>query len=156
MLEVNRDTVCGLVHGRGVHSSCQYLFGEKRRWDEFGTTLVECEHGNIGLTMISRKLFEAVRFRYGMSVYPDGRAHVTSDDPAFHLDAFIKFGQWPVLRMDVVGRHVRRSESYGRESILNAYCLHRRERSICSMQGMSIFCAYAGALLVSVGVWLWP
>ena len=106
LLEVNRDAVCGLVHGRGVHKSAQYIFGEKRRWEEFGTTLVECEHANIGYTMISRKLFEAVRFRYGRSIYPDGRDNMTSDDPAFHLDCFLKFGQWPVVRMDVVGQHV--------------------------------------------------
>jgi hypothetical protein len=106
MLEVNRDAVSGLVHGRGVHSSSSYIFGEKRRWNEFGTQLVECEHANIGFTMLSRKLFEAVRFRYGRSIYPDGRDHVTSDDPAYHLDCFIKFGTWPVVRMDVVGKHV--------------------------------------------------
>jgi hypothetical protein len=106
LLEVNRDAVCGLVYGRGVHKTSQYIFGEKRRWDEFGTTLVECEHGNIGYTMLSRRLFEAVRFRYGRSVYPDGRDHMTSDDPAYHLDCFLKFGQWPVVRMDVVGQHI--------------------------------------------------
>jgi len=106
MLEVNRDAVCGLVHGRGVHKAAQYIFGEKRRWEEFGTTLVECEHGNIGYTMLSRRLFEAVRFRYGRSIYPDGRDCMTSDDPAYHLDCFLKFGQWPVVRMDVVGQHI--------------------------------------------------
>ena len=106
MLEVNRDAVCGLVHGRGVHSACQYIFGEKRRWTENGYELVEVEHANIGFTMLSRKLFEAVRFRYGRSIYPDGRDRVTSDDPAYHLDCFLKFGTWPVVRMDVVGKHV--------------------------------------------------
>jgi hypothetical protein len=106
LLAVNRDAVCGLVYGRGVHKDCPYLFGEKRRWTENGYELVEVEHANIGFTMLSRKLFEAVRFRYGRSIYPDGRDHMTSDDPAYHLDCFLKFGQWPVVRMDVVGRHV--------------------------------------------------
>lgn len=106
LLEVNRDAVCGYVHGRGAHSACEYIFQEKRRWNEFGTTLVECEHGNIGFCLLSRKLFEAVRFRYGRSIYPDGRDHMTSDDPAYHLDCFIKFGEWPVVRLDVIGRHI--------------------------------------------------
>lgn len=106
LLEVNRDAVCGYVRGRGAHSACQYIFQEKRRWNEFGTTLVECEHGNIGYCLLSRKLFEAVRFRYGTSHYPDGRVSMTSDDPAYHLDCFIKFGGWPVVRMDTEGHHV--------------------------------------------------
>jgi len=108
LLELNRDATCGLVHGRGVHSSCQYLFGEKRRWRQGDPSyeVVECEHGNIGFTMISRKLFEAVRFRYGMSMYADGRNCFTSDDPAFHADCHLKFGTWPWLRMDVEGKHV--------------------------------------------------
>lgn len=106
LLQVNRDAVCGLVYGRGAHAACPYIFGEKRRWMENGYELVEVEHANIGYTMLSRRLFEAVRFRYGTSVYPDGRVNMTSDDPAYHLDCFIKFGQWPVIRMDVVGRHI--------------------------------------------------
>jgi hypothetical protein len=106
MLEVNRDAVCGLVYGRGAHSACPYIFGEKRRWNENGYELVEVEHGNVGFCLLSRKLFEAVRFRYGRSIYPDGRDCMTSDDPAYHLDCFLKFGQWPVVRMDVVGTHV--------------------------------------------------
>lgn len=106
LLEVNRDAVCGLVYGRGVHKDCPYIFGEMRRWTENGYELVEVEHANIGFTMLSRRLFEAVRFRYGTSQYPDGRECMTSDDPAFHLDCFLKFGQWPVVRTDVVGQHV--------------------------------------------------
>lgn len=108
LLEVGEDAVGGLVYGRGVHSACPYIFGEKRRF-KCGNPpyeLVEVEHGNIGFMMISRKLFENIRFRYGTSRYPDGREHMISDDPAFHLDAFIKFGKWPVIRMDVVGQHV--------------------------------------------------
>jgi hypothetical protein len=64
------------------------------------------EHANIGFTMLSRRLFNQVRFRYGTSEYPDGRNHMVSDDPAYHLDCFIKFGKWPVIRMDVIGNHV--------------------------------------------------
>ena len=107
MLEVESDAVCGMVYGRGVHSNCPYIFGEKRRWKtQHGFELIELEHGNIGFTMLSRRLFSQVRFRYGVSEYPDGRHYMISDDPAYHLDCFIKFGQWPVLRTDVVGSHV--------------------------------------------------
>lgn len=108
LLEVNQDAVCGLVNGRGCHSHMQYIFGEKRRWKQGPPEyeLVEVEHANIGYTMLSRKLIETVRFRYGRSIYPDGRDHITSDDPAYHLDCFIKYGTWPVVRMDVVGQHV--------------------------------------------------
>lgn len=107
MLEVGEDAVCGLVNGRGTHSSLQYIFGEKREYvNEKGIRLKEVEHANIGYTMLSKRLFNQIRFRYGVSEYPDGRNHSVSDDPAFHLDAFIKFGKWPVIRMDVVGRHV--------------------------------------------------
>lgn len=107
MLEVESDAVCGMVYGRGVHSNCPYIFGEKRRWkDPKGFELVELEHGNIGFTMLSRRLISQVRFRYGVTEYPDGRHYMVSDDPAYHLDCFIKFGKWPLLRTDVVGRHV--------------------------------------------------
>lgn len=108
LLELNHDATCGLVHGRGVHANATYLFGEKRRWQQGDPqyTVVECEHCNIGFTMISRRLFEAVRFRYGMTMYEDGRNHLTSDDPAFHADCYLKFKEWPWLRMDVEGQHV--------------------------------------------------
>jgi hypothetical protein len=56
--------------------------------------------------MLSKRLFNQIRFRYGVTEYPDGRHHLVSDDPAYHLDAFIKFGKWPVIRMDVKGAHV--------------------------------------------------
>jgi hypothetical protein len=108
LLEVGRDAVGGLVYGRGVHQSMRYVQGEKRRYTQGSPlyTLIEAEHGNIGFCMISRKLFENVRFRYGTSNYPDGRCHMISDDPAFHLDVFIKFGEWMVVREDVVGTHL--------------------------------------------------
>jgi hypothetical protein len=106
LLEVGKDAVGGLVHGRGDHSGCQYIFGEKRRYTGNGFELVECEHGNIGYTLLSRKLIENIRFRYGVSRYPDGREHMISDDPAYHLDAYLKFGEWMTIRTDVVGRHV--------------------------------------------------
>lgn len=106
LLEVGHDSVGGLVHGRGAHSDCQYVFGEKRRYHQNGYELIEAEHGNIGYTLLSRKLIENIRFRYGVSKYPDGREHMISDDPAFHLDAFIKFGHWMTIRTDVIGRHL--------------------------------------------------
>ena len=108
LLEVGRDAVGGYVHGRGAHSHCPYVFGEKRRFTQGDPPyeLIEAEHGNIGFCMISRKLFENIRFRYGTSRYPDGRDHMVSDDPAYHLDAFIKFGEWMVIRKDVVGQHI--------------------------------------------------
>lgn len=106
LLEVGHEAVGGLVHGRGDHSSCQYVFGEKRRYHQNGYELIEAEHGNIGYTLLTRKLIENIRFRYGVSKYPDGREHMISDDPAFHLDAFIKFGHWMTIRTDVIGRHL--------------------------------------------------
>ena len=107
MLEVEEDTVCGLVNGRGAHSNLQYIFQEKRDYnDAKGIHLKEVEHANIGFTMLSSRLFNQIRFRYGHTEYPDGTAHMVSDDPAYHLDAFIKFGRWPVIRMDVIGTHV--------------------------------------------------
>lgn len=106
LLEVNHDAVAGLVFGRGAHSGCPYIFGEKRRFEQNGYGLIEAEHANIGFTMISRRLFEAVRMRWGTSHYPDGRVCMTSDDPAFHLDSFLKFGQWMYIRPDVLGKHV--------------------------------------------------
>lgn len=106
LLEVGHDAVGGYVKGRGAHAECEYVFGEKRRYLANGYELIEAEHGNIGYTMLSRKLIENIRFRYGVSRYPDGREHAISDDPAFHLDAFIKFGNWMVIRKDVVGRHI--------------------------------------------------
>jgi hypothetical protein len=110
LLEVNKLTVGGLVHGRGVHSGATYLFGEKNRTPMLvpngATQIVECEHSNIGFTMIKRDVFEQVRFRYGIGAYPDGRKHNVSDDPAYHLDTFLKFNEWHHVRMDVLGRHV--------------------------------------------------
>lgn len=106
ILEAGEDAVCGLVNGRGVHANCSYVFGSKGMETIAGTQCQRVEHANIGFTMLSRRLFNQIRFRYGHSEYPDGRAHTVSDDPAYHLDAFIKFGKWPVIRMDVVGKHV--------------------------------------------------
>lgn len=106
----------GLVNGRGVHSHQPYLQGEKGRrtyyktdhtgnvCDEFD--LIEAEYANIGFCMIPRRLFEAVRFRYGMTTMPDGSRRMLSDDPCFHLDCFNKFGEWMFVRPDVVGKHV--------------------------------------------------
>lgn len=109
MLEVinaGEDAVCGLVNGRGAHKNCQYVFQSKGYEVIVGAQCQRVEHANIGFTMLSSRLFNQVRFRYGYSEYPDGRKHTVSDDPAYHLDAFIKFGKWPVIRMDVVGNHV--------------------------------------------------
>lgn len=106
VLEAGEDAVCGLVNGRGVHSHCFYVFGSKGFETIAGTFCQRVEHANIGFTMLSKRLFHQVRFRYGMTEYPDGRKHTVSDDPAYHLDAFIKFGKWPVIRMDVIGAHV--------------------------------------------------
>ena len=106
LLEVGRDAVGGLVFGRGIHKDCPYLFGEKKRWKtDQGYELAEVEHGNIGFFMLSRKLFEAVRFRYGETYYPDGYHHLTSDDPAYHADCYRLFNEWPVVRLDVMGKH---------------------------------------------------
>jgi hypothetical protein len=106
LLEVGHSATGGLVHGRGSHSLIPYVFGERRRYWNSGYELSEVEHGNIGFTMISRKLFEGIRFRWGMSYYPDGRVNMTSDDPAYHLDALMKFGEYMLIRRDVVGQHV--------------------------------------------------
>ena len=106
MLAVEEDAVCGLVYGRGAHSSSPYIFQEKRTYDKNGIPLKEVEHANIGFAMLSKRLFNQIRFRYGTTEYPDGGIRMVSDDPAYHLDAFIKFGKWPVVRMDVVGQHI--------------------------------------------------
>lgn len=106
LLEVNRDAALGMVYGRGTHAACPYIFGEKRRFHENGFELIEVEHGNIGYALLTRKLIENIRFRYGRSRYPDGRESMISDDPAFHLDAFLKFGEWPVIRKDTLAQHV--------------------------------------------------
>lgn len=108
LLEVNHPSVAGLVHGRGIHSSSRYVFGEKRAYKhECGAYVIEAEHANIGFTMLSKQLFNEIRFRYGVSKYPDGRGtYMISDDPAYHLDAFIKFGHWMLIRTDVVGKHI--------------------------------------------------
>lgn len=111
LLEVNEDAVAGLVHGRGTHSNLPYVFGEKRQFQMVDAQnrpfmVKEAEHANIGFTMISRKLFEATRFRWGTSHYPDGRVNMTSDDPSFHLDSYLKWGKWMYIRLDVIGRHV--------------------------------------------------
>lgn len=110
MLEVagaGEDAVCGFVNGRGVHASCSYVFGSKGMETIAGTQCQRVEHANIGFTMLSARLFNQIRFRYGVTEYPDGRGtYSISDDPAFHLDAFIKFRKWPVIRMDVVGQHI--------------------------------------------------
>lgn len=108
LLEVDTLTVGGLVYGRGVHSGNPYIFGEKRRFiaDRPFCELIECEHSNIGFTMIKREVFEQVRFRYGLGVYPDGRRHAISDDPAYHLDVYLKFGAWHYIRTDVGGKHI--------------------------------------------------
>jgi hypothetical protein len=111
LLEVNEDAVAGLVYGRGAHKACPYVFGEKRHFQMVDSNnrpfmVKEAEHANIGFTMISRKLFEATRFRWGTSHYPDGRVNMTSDDPAFHLDSYLKWGKWMFIRMDVEGRHI--------------------------------------------------
>lgn len=106
LLEVNKRTVGGLVYGRGVHSSCPYIFQERRRWTENGIPLVECEHGNIGFCLIRRDVLEQITFRTGVGDYPDGRKHLVSDDPAYHLDTFRRFGEWHYIRTDVVGQHI--------------------------------------------------
>ena len=110
MLAVEEDAVCGLVHGRGTHAHMEYSFNSnnlaKGNFDKNGIQLREVEHANIGFAMLSARLFNQVSFRYGNSEYPNGAQHQTSDDPAYHLDAFYKFGKWPVIRLDVVGRHV--------------------------------------------------
>lgn len=110
MLAVEEDAVCGLVHGRGTHSGIEYSFNNNKLargdFEKNGIRLREVEHANIGFTMLSAKLLNNISFRSGKSIYPSGAVHNTSDDPAFHLDAFIKFGKWPVIRMDVIGQHV--------------------------------------------------
>lgn len=106
MQDYDIDAVGGLVHGRGAHAHARYVFQEKSRDRSHGYPVIECEHANIGFTMISRRLFEAIRFRWGTSHYPDGRVQMTSDDPAFHLDSFIKFGKWMMVREDIEGKHI--------------------------------------------------
>ena len=106
LLAVDHHAVGGYVSGRGAHSGCVYVFGEKRRFKKNGIDVIEAEHGNIGYTMLSRRAFEQVRFRYGVTEYPDGRKHMVSDDPAYHLDCFMKFGEWMLIREDAVGKHV--------------------------------------------------
>jgi len=86
-----------------------YVFGEKRRWRQGNPPyeLIEAEHANIGFTMLSKKLFGAIRMRWGTSYYPDGRVNMTtSDDPSYHLDVFLRFGEWMWIRTDVVGNHI--------------------------------------------------
>jgi GT2 family glycosyltransferase len=104
--KVPTEAVGGLVHGRGTHSNLRYVFGQKREVSLDGYTLLELEHSNIGFTMLTSRAFNQIRFRYGVSEYPDGRNHMISDDPAYHLDAFKKFGTWMYVRTDVLGRHV--------------------------------------------------
>ena len=108
LLEVGHLAVGGLVYGRGAHSGCPYIFGEKRRWRQGDPPyeIVEVEHGSIGFTMFSRKLFDSIRTRWGTATYPDGRAIATSEDPAYQADAFMRFGEWMWIRMDVVGKHI--------------------------------------------------
>jgi hypothetical protein len=108
LLQVNHSAVGGLVHGRGAHSSSRYVFGQKSCGMEGDPPyeIIVAEHSNIGFTMIERKLFEAIRLRWGTSYYPDGRINMTSDDPAFHLDCFLRFGHWMKIRTDVIGQHV--------------------------------------------------
>jgi hypothetical protein len=112
LLEVKVDAVGGLVFGRGVHAGSRYVFQEKQRYrlpsiytSDGWAEIIECEHGNIGFTMISRKLFESVRFRYGMAHYPDRDSNWASDDPCFHADVHQKFGTWMAIRTDVEGKH---------------------------------------------------
>ena len=106
VMDAGEEAVCGLVNGRGVHKTCQYVFGSKGFETIANVQCQRVEHANIGFTMLSKRLFNQIRFRYGFTEYPDGRKHTVSDDPAYHLDAFIKFGKWPVIRMDVVGAHI--------------------------------------------------
>jgi hypothetical protein len=108
LLEVDHLAVGGLVYGRGAHSHCPYIFGEKRRWRQGVPPyeIVEVEHGSIGFTMLSRKLFDVIRTRWGTANYPDGRAVTTSEDPAYQADAFMRFGEWMWIRTDVIGKHI--------------------------------------------------
>ncbi|HUP03497.1 MAG TPA: hypothetical protein VMU19_05885 [Bryobacteraceae bacterium] len=108
LLAVNRSAVGGLVYGRGVHARCPYIFGERRRWTEGepSYTLVEVENGSIGFTMFSRKLFDAIRVRWGTAGFPGKPDEMSSEDRAFQADVVAKFGEWMCIRTDVVGKHL--------------------------------------------------
>jgi hypothetical protein len=108
LLEVDRPAVGGLVYGRGVHSRCPYIFGERRRWSQGNPPypLVEVAHGSIGFTMFTREVFDAIRTRWGTAHYPGKPPETVSEDPAYQADVLLRFGAWMWIRLDVVGKHV--------------------------------------------------
>lgn len=82
LLNLNKPLSGGLVPGRGVHSSVNYVFGHKGQEG----TVIKCEHGTSGYLLIARSIFEVQKFRAGPCVYK--RDVFLCDDPAYATDAF--------------------------------------------------------------------
>lgn len=81
LIALNKPLAGGLVPGRGVHNTVNYVFGFK---DQVGS-VIRCEHGTSGYLLLARSLFEVQRFRAGPCVYK--REVYLCDDPAYATDA---------------------------------------------------------------------
>lgn len=81
LLRANKGLVGGVVPGRGVHRHARYIFGIRR----YDNGLIVCDHGTCGYLLITRHIYEIVRFRHGP--HPVHRAVYLSEDPAYAADA---------------------------------------------------------------------
>ena len=84
LLNRGKDMIGGYVKGRNDHKHAEYIFGSQGGIKEFEDGLVECDHGNIGFCLISRKVFEVLKFRRGSHCTMPG--HLQSDDPNYCFD----------------------------------------------------------------------
>ncbi|PJF45121.1 MAG: hypothetical protein CUN55_00595 [Phototrophicales bacterium] len=81
LLSLNANLCGGYVPGRGAHAHNRYVFGEVSRTPEGH---IICAHGTCGYMMISRRVFQRIRFRYGP--HPENPEILLSEDPAYCLD----------------------------------------------------------------------
>jgi len=79
----NKHMVGGYVRGRNDHKSAEYIFGSINGVKEVEPGLIECDHGNIGFVLLTKKVFEVLRFRRGRHCT---LGHLQSDDPNYCFD----------------------------------------------------------------------
>lgn len=95
----NNVVLSGLVGGRGIHKSAQYLFGKIA---DLGPNLVSVEYATCGFLAIPRDLAFRTRFRWGL---PTNGGVICSEDPIFGDDLrTIHNGQWLVIT-DCIAQH---------------------------------------------------
>jgi glycosyltransferase involved in cell wall biosynthesis len=105
LLSRQKDMIGGYVKGRNDHKHAEYIFGSQYGIKDLGNGLIECDHGNIGFCLISKKVFEHLKFRRGS--HPTMPGHLQSDDPNYCFDWFLIWkGERHFIDKNIHAQHI--------------------------------------------------